>query len=97
MPPLRADGFAETGPRLRPRKIRPDDRRALQAGHMRHLRVDLDFAVVLAELELLLRAQVLVAEEDDAPLGDQQGELVPLLVRQVLELQADDLSADVCR
>jgi hypothetical protein len=62
---------------------------------MRHLRVDLDFAVVLAELELLLRAQILVAEEYNAPLGDQKGELVSLLVRQVFELQADDLGADV--
>jgi hypothetical protein len=70
MPALRANRSAETGSRLRPRKIRPDDRRALEARHMRHLRVDLDFAVVLAELELLLRAQVLVAEEDNTPLGD---------------------------
>ena len=95
MPPLRTDGFAETGPTLRLRKIRPDDRRALQARNVRHLRVDLDFAVVLAELQLLLRAQVLATEEDDTPLGDQQGELISLLVRQIFELQADDLSADM--
>jgi len=69
MPPLRADGFAETGLSLRSRKIRPDDCRALQARHMRYLRVDLDFAVVLAELQLLLRAQVLVTEEDNTSLS----------------------------
>ena len=60
------------------------------------MRVDLDFTKVLSELELLLRAEVLVAEEHDAALGDQQREFVSLLVGQVFELQADDLGADVC-
>ena len=63
---------------------------------MRHLRVDLDFTKILSELELLLRAEVLVAEEHHAALGDQQREFVSLLVGQVFELQADDLGADVC-
>ena len=63
---------------------------------MRHLRVDLDFTEILPELELLLRAKVLVTEEHDAALGDQKRELVSLLVGQVFELQADDLGADVC-
>lgn len=60
------------------------------------MRVDLDFTKILSELELLLRAEVLVAEEHHAALGDQQREFVSLLVGQVFELQADDLGADVC-
>jgi hypothetical protein len=63
---------------------------------MWHLRVNLDFAKVLSQLELLLRAEVLVTEEHDAALGDQKREFVSLLVGQVFELQADDLGADVC-
>lgn len=59
--------------------------------------MDLGHAVVLAQLELLLRRQVLVPEEDDAALGDEQGELVLLLVGEVLELQALDLGADMRR
>ncbi len=57
--------------------------------------MDLNLAKVLAQLLLLLRRDVLVAEEDDAALGDQQRQLVALHVGQILELQAFDLSADV--
>lgn len=57
--------------------------------------VNLDQAKPLAQLLLLLRRQVLVAEEHDAALGDEQGELVPLVGREVLELDALDLGADV--
>ena len=60
------------------------------------MRVDLDFAEILPKLELLLRAEILVAEEDHAALGDQKREFVSLLVGQVFELEADDLGADVC-
>jgi hypothetical protein len=95
VPPLRADGLAETRSEVILHQIRPDDRRALQARHMRHLRVDLDFTKILSQLKLLLRAEVLVTEEHDAALGDQQRELVSLLVGQVFELQADDFGADV--
>lgn len=49
----------------------------------------------LPQAPLLLRGYILIAEEDNAPLRNQQGELVFLLVRQVFELQADDLRADV--
>lgn len=41
--------------------------------------------------------KVLVAEDDDPPLGNQQGELVLLLVRELRELQAADLGADTGR
>ena len=63
---------------------------------MRYLRVDFDFAVVLAELELLLRAQVLVTEEHHAALCDKKGQFISLLVGQVLELEADNLGTNVC-
>jgi hypothetical protein len=96
VPTLRANGLAEARFSLRLHQIRPNHTRALKAWYVRHLRVDLDFAVVLAELELLLRAQVLVAEEHDAALGDQKSEFISLLVGQVLELQTNDLGADVC-
>jgi hypothetical protein len=75
MPSLRPNGFPETSTKILLRKIRPDDSRALQARHVRDLRVDFDFAVVLSELELFLRAEVLITEEDDASLCDQEGEL----------------------
>ena len=61
----------------------------------RNLWVDFHLTIVFAKLQLRLRAQILVSEEHDAPLGDQQRQLVLLLVGQVLELQADDLCPDV--
>lgn len=62
---------------------------------MRDLRMDLDFAKIPAQLELLLRAEILVAEENNAALGNEKCELIFLLVGQVLELQADNFGADV--
>lgn len=62
---------------------------------MWYLRMDLDFTKILAELKLLLRAKILIAEKYDAALRDEQSKLVSLLVSQVLELQADNLGADV--
>lgn len=62
---------------------------------MRYLRMNLDFTEMLAELKLLLRTQILVAEENDTALSDKESELVSLLVSQVLELQANNLSANV--
>lgn len=59
--------------------------------------MDLRLAIVLPKLQLLLGREILVAEEDDAALGDEQRELVALLVRQILELQALDLRPDVHR
>lgn len=63
---------------------------------MRHLRVDFNLTEILPQLELLLRAEILITEEYNAALSDQQGEFVSLLVGQVFELQADDLGTDVC-
>ena len=63
---------------------------------MRHLRMNLDFAVVLAQLKLLLWAEILVAEKDDAALGDQKSEFISLLVGQIFELETDDFCANVC-
>ena len=96
MPPLRADGLAETRSEVVLHQIRPDHSRAWKARHMRHLRVNLDFTEILPQLELLLRAEILITEEHDAALGDQKREFVSLLVGQVFELQADNLGADVC-
>ena len=59
--------------------------------------MDLDFAEVLSQLELLLRAEILVTEENNAALGDQKSKLVSLLVSQVFQLETDDFCADVCR
>lgn len=59
--------------------------------------MNLDLAQPFSQRPLLLWSQVLVAEEDDAPLGDEQGELVLLRVGEVLELEALDLGADVRR
>lgn len=38
----------------------------------------------------------MIPEENDTPLGNQQCELILLLIGEVLELEAFDLSADVC-
>lgn len=95
VPPLRADRLAEAGSEIVLHQIRPDHSRALQARHMWHLRVNLNFTKVLSKFKLLLRAEILVTEEHDAALGDQKREFVSLLVGQVFELQADDLGADV--
>jgi hypothetical protein len=95
VPPLRANRLTETRSKIILHQIRPNHRRALQARHMRHLRVDLNLTKILPQLKLLLRTQILITEEHDAALGDQQRELVSLLVGQVFELQADDLGADV--
>ena len=96
MPPLRANRLAEARAKVVLHQIRPDHSRALKTRHMRHLRVNLDFTEILPQLELLLRAEILITEEHDAALGDQKREFVSLLVGQVFELQADDLGADVC-
>ena len=55
----------------------------------------LDLAEVRAEIALRLRREVLVTEEDDRALGDKERELVLLLVRELRELQPDDLGADI--
>lgn len=56
----------------------------------------LDLAVIFSQVQLLLRAQVLIPEEYYATLRNQQCQLVLLLVRQILELQTDNLSTDMC-
>ena len=96
VPSLCADRLAETRLDLRGHQIRPDHTRALEARHVRHLRVDLDFTIVVAELKLLLRTEILVTEEHYAAFSDQKSKLVFLLICQVLELETDDLGADMC-
>lgn len=57
--------------------------------------MDLDFSKVLSQLQLLLRAEVLVSEEDYTTLGDEQCQFILLFVVEIFELQADDLRTDV--
>lgn len=57
--------------------------------------MDFDLSPVLAKLELVLRAQILIAEEHYTALSDEQRKLVLLFVVEIVELQANDLSADV--
>lgn len=57
--------------------------------------VDFDLAEPFTQCFLVLGREVLVAEEDDASLGDEQSQLVFLLFRQVLELETLDFGADV--
>lgn len=97
VPALGADGLSEACAGLRLLKIRPDHGGTLKTRHMRHLRVDLDFAIVLSKLQLLLGAQILIAEENNTPLGDEQCKLISLLVGEIFQLQTDDLCADVFR
>jgi hypothetical protein len=78
-------------------QVGPHDRDARNARHLGNLRVDLDLAVMFAECPLLLRRDVLVAQEDDAALGDEQAQLILLLRRQGRELEAVQLAADVAR
>lgn len=62
--------------------------------------MNMETSEILAELLLLLDPdvlKVLSAEDDDAPFGDQQGELVLLLVGQLRELETADLRADTRR
>ena len=57
--------------------------------------MDFNFTEVVAQLELLLRAEILVAEEDDATFGNEESEFIFLLVGEVCELKTNDLSSDV--
>ena len=57
--------------------------------------MNLDLTIVPAQLELLLWAQVLIAEEDNAPLGNQQSQFVFLLVIEILELEANNFGSDM--
>ena len=97
MPPRGAPRLAERRrlAALLDLQVGPHDRHAGDARHLRHLGVDLDGAEVGTEGALRLRREVLVAQEDDAALGDQQRQLVLLLVAQLRELQAVQLRADV--
>lgn len=52
-------------------------------------------AAVLLEPLAALVDEVLVTEDQDAPLGGPQRELILLLVGELAELQAPDLGADV--
>jgi len=57
--------------------------------------MDLDLTKVLSQLLLLLGRDILVPEKDNAPLCNQQAQLIPLLVGKVLQLQAHDLRSNV--
>lgn len=57
--------------------------------------VNFNLSIMLAKLLLLLGRNVLITEEDNTSFGDQQCQLVPLLIREVLQLQTVDFCADV--
>lgn len=59
--------------------------------------MNLHLTVPLAQLFLLLRADVLSSEEHNTSLGNEQCELVLLLGCQVLQLEPFNLGADVSR
>ena len=62
--------------------------------------MDVERTKVARKLLLLLDAnilEVLAAEDDDASLGNEQGQLVLLRVAQLRELQTPDLGADARR
>jgi hypothetical protein len=59
--------------------------------------MDLHLAKPLPQLLLLLRRNLLVSQKDDAALSYQQCKLVPLHIRQILQLQSLNLRADIGR
>lgn len=64
---------------------------------MRASRVNVQWAKVATELLLLVDPkvlEVLVTKDNNAALGDEECQLVLLLVAQLRELQATDLGAD---
>ena len=69
-------------------QIGPHHRHPGDARHLRDLRMDLDFAKVLAQFFLLLRGDVLVAQEDDTAFGDEETEFIALLGSQLRKLDA---------
>jgi len=73
----------------------PDDGYTLYAWDVWHLRMDLHLAKMLSQLLLLLRREILISEENNGPLGNEQGQLVLLLIREVLQLQPHNLRANV--
>ena len=59
--------------------------------------MDLDLSPILSKLELILRAQVLIAEEHYTAFGNEKCQFVFLSIVKVLELQANDLGTDMGR
>ena len=57
--------------------------------------MDLDFAIIFTKLLLLLGRNVLIPQKHNTPLSDEQGKLVSLVIRQVLQLDPFDLGANV--
>ena len=64
------------------------------AGLRRRRRVDVQLAEFAAEIEMLLLAEVLVAEENDQILGQRAVDLVHLPVARRAQIDAADLAAD---
>src|SRR5712671_3610374 len=56
--------------------------------------VDVQIAELAAKIEMLLRRQVLVAEEDDEILGQRAVDLVHLAVAGLAQVDAADLAAN---
>ena len=59
--------------------------------------MDLDLAIILSKLFLLLGCEVLISEEYYASFRNQQSELVSLLVRKIFQLQSWKASAMVSK
>ncbi len=57
--------------------------------------MDLDLPKMLSEFLLFLRGNILVSEEYHRSFGDEKGQFVFLLVRQVFELKTYNLGSDV--
>ena len=71
-----------------------DDHQFGMAGLGRRRRVDVQFAELAAEIEVLLRRQMLVAEEDHQVLGQRAVDLVHLRGCRRAQIDAADLAAD---
>jgi hypothetical protein len=93
VPPLSSHWLPEACAELTLHLIRPDSGSQTVQAH--EVRTNLYLYIVLAEVELLLRAETLIPEEDYASLGEEEGKLVFLLVGEVLELQTNDLDTDM--
>jgi hypothetical protein len=58
--------------------------------------MNFDLSVPLPKFLLLLRRKVLVSEKDNTSFRNQQSKFITLLIGKILQLQAFNLSSDVC-